>query len=150
MNRFEESKHPRDNDGKFTNKSGGNSEAGEAKRIFELAEKYGIEYNKDTSYQTVKARVEQAEKKSFINVQLFAPGLKDQSPKELQKSIKSHEKVIALHQYKIAHPELYIDDYKSAREEDIRHTVEYWKKEISNHQNMLEKAKKYLEEKNGK
>lgn len=62
MKRFEESKHPRDNDGKFTDKGGVNSGAGEAKRIFELAEKLGIEYNKNTSYQTVKARVEQAQK----------------------------------------------------------------------------------------
>ena len=32
MNRFKENEHPRDNDGKFTDKGGGNSEAGEAKR----------------------------------------------------------------------------------------------------------------------
>lgn len=62
MKRFEESKHPRDNGGKFTDKGGGNSGAGEAKRIFELAEKLGIEYNKNTNYQTIKARVEQAQK----------------------------------------------------------------------------------------
>lgn len=70
MNAFEESKHPRDKDGKFTDSGGGNSRAGEAKRIFELAEKLGIEYNKNTSYQTIKARVEQLEKAKRQNVSL--------------------------------------------------------------------------------
>lgn len=70
MNAFEESKHPRDKDGKFTDSGGGNLGAGEAKCIFELAEKYGIEYNENTSYQALRARVEQAEKAKQKNISL--------------------------------------------------------------------------------
>lgn len=54
---FEESKHPRDGDGKFTDKGGG-----EAKRVFKLADELGVPYDRNTSYQTVKARVEEAQK----------------------------------------------------------------------------------------
>lgn len=42
---FEESKHPRDGDGKFTYKGGG-----EAKHIFELADELGVPYDRNTSY----------------------------------------------------------------------------------------------------
>lgn len=54
---FEESKHPRDGDGKFTDKGGG-----EAKRVFELADELGVPYDRNTSYQTLKAKVEEAQK----------------------------------------------------------------------------------------
>lgn len=54
---FDESKHPRDGDGKFTDKGGG-----EAKRVFVLADELGVTYDRDTSYQALKARVEEAQK----------------------------------------------------------------------------------------
>lgn len=58
---FEENKHPRDGDGKFTDKGGG-----EAKRVFELADELGVPYDRNTSYQTVKARVEEAQNNSSL------------------------------------------------------------------------------------
>ncbi len=58
---FDESKHPRDGDGKFTDKGGG-----EAKRVFELADELGIPYDRDTSYQTLKAKVEEAQNGSSL------------------------------------------------------------------------------------
>lgn len=42
---FDEDKHPRDGDGKFTDKGGG-----EAKRVFELADELGVHYDRNTSY----------------------------------------------------------------------------------------------------
>lgn len=60
---FDESKHPRDSDGKFTDKSGG-----EAKRIFELADELGVPYDRDTSYQTLKARVEEAQRNDVVEL----------------------------------------------------------------------------------
>lgn len=54
---FDESQHPRDGDGKFTDKGGG-----EAKRVFELADELGVPYDRETSYQALKARVEEAQK----------------------------------------------------------------------------------------
>lgn len=60
---FEESKHPRDGDGKFTDKGGG-----EAKRVFELADELGVPYDRNTSYQTVKARVEEAQKNEVVEL----------------------------------------------------------------------------------
>lgn len=53
---FDEGKHPRDGDGKFTDKGGG-----EAKRVFELAEELGVHYDRNTSYQALKAKVEEAQ-----------------------------------------------------------------------------------------
>ena len=55
---FDETQHPRDNDGKFTDKGGG-----EAKRVFELADELGVPYDRNTSYQALKARVEEAQKR---------------------------------------------------------------------------------------
>ncbi len=60
---FEESKHPRDGDGKFTDKGGG-----EAKRVFELADKIGVPYDRNTSYQALKARVEEAQKYEVVEL----------------------------------------------------------------------------------
>lgn len=50
---FDESQHPRDNEGKFTDKGGG-----EAKRVFELADQLGIEYNRNTNFHTLQAKVQ--------------------------------------------------------------------------------------------
>lgn len=58
---FDESKHPRDGDGKFTDKGGG-----EAKRVFDLADELGVPYDRNTSYQTLKARVDEAQNSSSL------------------------------------------------------------------------------------
>lgn len=60
---FEESKHPRDGDGKFTDKGGG-----EAKRVFELADELGVPYDRNTNYQTLKAKVEEAQKNEVVEL----------------------------------------------------------------------------------
>lgn len=60
---FEESKHPRDGDGKFTDKGGG-----EAKRVFELADELGVAYDRNTRYQALKARVEEAQKNEVVEL----------------------------------------------------------------------------------
>ena len=58
---FDETQHPRDNDGKFTDKGGG-----EAKRVFELADELGVPYDRNTSYQALKARVEESQNSSRL------------------------------------------------------------------------------------
>lgn len=60
---FDESKHPRDGDGKFTDKGGG-----EAKRVFELADELGVPYDRNTSYQALKARVEETQKNDVVEL----------------------------------------------------------------------------------
>lgn len=60
---FDESKHPRDGDGKFTDKGGG-----EARRVFELADELGVPYDRNTSYQTLKARVDEAQKNDIVEL----------------------------------------------------------------------------------
>lgn len=60
---FDESKHPRDGDGKFTDKG-----VGEAKRVFELADKLGVPYDRNTSYQALKARVEETQKNDVVEL----------------------------------------------------------------------------------
>lgn len=60
---FDESKHPRDGDGKFTDKGGG-----EARRIFELADELGVPYDRNTSYQALKARVDEAQKNEVVEL----------------------------------------------------------------------------------
>lgn len=144
MSTFDESKHPRDNDGKFTDKGGENSKAGEAKRVFELADKLGIDYNKDTSFQTIKARVEQAEKKGFINVQLFAPGIKNQSEKELNRSLKSYTAQRDLHIDKIKHPEKYLEAVRLDDENYMQGIKIKWAKEAEEHQRRIDEVKERL------
>lgn len=58
---FDEGKHPRDGDGKFTDKGGG-----EAKRVFKLADELGVPYDRNTSYQALKAKVEEAQNGSSL------------------------------------------------------------------------------------
>lgn len=147
---FDENKHPRDDEGRFADKSGKNSNTGEAKRVFELAEKYGIEYNRDTNYQALKARVEQKARKGFINIQLFSPGIKQQSENELNRSLKSYTAKRDLHIDKIKHPEKYLEAVRLDDENYMRGIIIKWTKEVEEHQRRIDEIKERLKNEFGR
>lgn len=154
MANFDESKHQRDDGGKFTDGNGG-----EAKRIFDEAQRLGIDTKGIDNLDVIKAKVEEKkrlqsdgesgkikQRNGFINLRLFGR-IKDQTPKELAKTIKSEQKRIAEHKEKIQNPEKYSPNWDN---EDIKARegrIKYWQKEIANHTNMLNQAMKVLEDK---
>lgn len=157
-----EDKHPRDEDGKFTDKGG--SSIGEARRLFARAKELGVPIDKDyINFNALKTKVAEKEKelqsannddtikntrKGFINIQLFAPGrLENQTVKELNKSIKSTQKSIDLHKDKIKNPQKYCLDWDKKTESEKRGSIEYWQKEVKGKTAFMERAQKVLKEK---
>lgn len=162
---WSEDKHPRDEDGKFTDKGG--SPIGEAQRLFARAKELGVPIDKDyINYNALKTKVAEKEKelqsannddtikntrKRFINIQLFAPGrLENQTVKELKRTAKSLQENIDLHKDKIKNPAKYCQDWDSIDKQKKKGRIKFWEKEIKNHSEQLVKAKKLIGEKNGK
>lgn len=155
MANFDESKHPRDGGGKFTDGNGG-----EAKRVFEEAQRLGIDTKGIDNLDVVKAKVEEKkrlqsdgesgkikQRNGFIDIQLFAPGIEKQSPKELEKTIKSTEKKIAEHKDKIQNPRKHCSDWDEISQIKKEGRIRFWEKEIQNQAQQLEHANKLLQEK---
>lgn len=141
MAKWNESEHPRDDDGKFTDETGG----GKTQWITSKRDFSNVQANEnDLQYDSENGKIKQ--NKGFINIQLFG-GIKDQTPKELVKTIKSEQKKIVEHKEKIQNPEKYSPNWDN---EDLRARegrIKYWQKEIANHTNMLNEAMEILEEK---
>lgn len=62
MANFDESKHPRDDGGKFTDGNGG-----EAKRVFDEAQRLGIDTKGIDNLDVIKAKVEEKKRSNHIN-----------------------------------------------------------------------------------
>lgn len=166
---FDESKHPRDDDGKFTDGNGSrwttskrdysNVQGGEAQRVFDEAKQLGVDTKGIDNLDVIKAKVEEKkrlqsdsgsgkikQRDGFIDIRLFG-SIKDQTPKELAKTIKSEQKRIAEHKEKIQNPEKYSPNWDNEDKNIREGRIKYWQKEIANHTNMLDQAMKVLEEK---
>ncbi len=170
MANFDESKHPRDDDGKFTDGNGSqwttskrdysNVQGGVAQRVFDEAKQLGIDTKGIDNLDVIKAKVEEKkrlqsdggsgkikQKNGFIDIQLFAPGIDKQSPKELEKTIKSTEKKIAEHKDKIQNPRKHCSDWDEISQIKKEGRIRFWEKEIQNQTQQLEQANKLLQEK---
>lgn len=140
MANFDESKHPRDDDGKFTDGNG--SRWTTSKRDYSNVqgeEKKRLQSNGESG--KIKQR------NGFIDIQLFAPGIDKQSSKELEKTIKSTEKKIAEHKDKIQNPRKYCSDWDEISQIKKEGRIRFWEKEIQNQTQQLEQANKLLQEK---
>ena len=84
-------------------------------------------------------------KRPFININLFAANYSNQSVKELNKSIRSHEKQIEKHKYKIAHPQEFYKDWALFSKKKQEGCLDRWKKEIGNFKNQIAHINKELE-----
>jgi len=84
-------------------------------------------------------------KRPFININLFAANYSNQSVKELNKSIRSHEKQIEKHKYKIAHPQEFYKDWTLFSKEKQEGCLGKWKKEIRNFENQIAHINRELE-----
>lgn len=146
MAKWNESEHPRDDDGKFTDgTSGGRTQWITSKRDFSNVQAD----EKDLQYDSENGKIKH--NKGFINIQLFAPRLEEQSPQELEKTIKSHEKIMEIHKDKIKNPEKHCSDWESIDQRKKDGRIEYWKKEIKNHTKLIKKAQELIKErKDGK
>lgn len=147
MKEFDESKHPRGDDGKFTD--GNNS--GKTQWITSKRDYSNVQGIDKKVLQSDNGNDKITKNQSFIDIQLFAPSLEDQSPKELEKTIKSTQKSIDLHKQKIANPEQYCATWEQYDERKKQGAIKFWEKEIAGKTAFVENAKKILEEKkNGK
>ena len=130
---WNESDHPRNKDGEFTD---GNDSG-----------KKGYDSRTDTPVSRAAKKIEEKKKRFKISLDFFAEkGLKNQSPKELSKGIKSLKKKIEIHNKKISNPRAYCKDWDSMSRIRQEGLIEYWRKETINHKNGIEERKKLLEE----
>lgn len=75
MAKWNESEHPRDDDGKFTDGTGG----GRMQWITSKRDFSNVQADeKDLQYDSENGKIKH--NKGFINIQLFAPRLEEQSP----------------------------------------------------------------------
>ncbi|MBQ8393205.1 MAG: hypothetical protein IJX51_05475 [Clostridia bacterium] len=130
MAEFKESEHPRDKDGKFTDK---NSTSKSKFRIL---------------FNALKKR------KVRINLQFFSEkAIKNQTDEEIKSGIKNLKKVRELHEYKISHPQEYYVNWDKMSKIEQEGRLWTWQKEINNHtkgiDDRLEELRKRGEE-NGK
>lgn len=150
--KYEEEKHPRDQDGKFTDGNGGVSEyrqnAGyneilkddNAKRA-KLAKKYSSTPDKDLTNMGLTKGV----KPFKIDIQFFATDYSKQSNKSLSSSLKNHKKQIEGHRYKIENPESFYREWNQMQSKEKEGRLTQWQKEINNFENQIIKINAEIE-----
>ena len=104
---WREEDHPRDDDGKFTDEKGC--------------------YRQNTSYSEIKSRM------ALIPLTFFED-LSRQSVPQLQKGIKSKQKVIEHHREKIANPKAIYAEWDSFDDRRKANAIAHWEKEIKTHE----------------
>lgn len=119
MAEWDESKHKRDRADRF-------AEQEEKKQALRKI------YESDPPHSK-KGEIEQPTRPS-LNVQLFAAkNYSGWGTREMKKSIRSHQKTIALHEDKIRNPEKYVPGWNNLNDIRRKQIVNGWKKEIFNY-----------------
>ena len=119
MAEWDESKHKRDRDGRFAEQE---EKKQELRKIYESDPPH-----------SKKGEIEQPARPS-INVQLFAAkNYSGWGTREMKKSIRSHQKTIALHEDKIRNPEKYVPGWNNLNDIRRKQIINGWKKEIFNY-----------------
>lgn len=131
MAEWDESKHKRDRDGRF-------AEQEEKKQALRKI------YESDPPHSK-KGEIEQPTRPS-LNVQLFAAkNYSGWGTREMKKSIRSHQKTIALHEDKIRNPEKYYPNEWNQYDDNIKQQfIKKWQKEISNYRRDISRIEKEL------
>lgn len=120
MAEWDESKHKRDRDGRFAEQEEKKKQA--LRKIYESDPPH-----------SKKGEVEQPTRPS-LNVQLFAAkNYSGWGTREMKKSIRSHQKTIALHEDKIRNPEKYVPGWNNLNDIRRKQIINGWKKEIFNY-----------------
>ena len=127
---WSESDHPRDEDGKFTDK-----QSKFDRQQFEK-EKLASKFAETDGKTSIP----------FINPQLFSLGIEQMSYKELVRSQKSIEKKKSLHEDKISNPAKHIPNWDSYSEQKKIGQIKSWRKEITNYNNQLKRIKERIDE----
>ena len=127
---WDESKHKRDSDGKF---------ARQEEKKQELRKIYGSDF-------PYSKKGEVQDKKSFANIQLFAAkNYSGWDVREMKKSIRSHQRTIALHKDKIMNPEKYYPlEWSRYNDATKQQFIRKWQKEIANYQRDISRIEEEL------
>lgn len=115
--KWDESKHPRDKDGKFTTAQYNAMSIGELKDIAATPK----------------------QKLLKMDLQFFTErDIKNQDSNSLKRAIRKYRSNIALHQDKINNPRKYIPDWDTKDVREQNGIVRSWNKEIRNYSNSIE------------
>ena len=128
---FKESEHPRDADGKFTDRASG----GEEKSLEEIAKEIFPHLTEDR--KLVK-----------IDLQFFTEKETDLPKQEsisIKRSIRKLRRRISEHEDKVAHPEKYSSDWDNLSERRRQKRLEYWKTEIKEFEKSIQRRVSELE-----
>lgn len=123
MAEFNETEHPREDDGKFTSKG--------------TKPDHSMSEERESVAKRKWEGDSQSPNESKMHIQLFAAKIADQSERELRKSRKSLEKRIEEHKYKIAHPEDEYSDWNTFSDELKQKKLNWWRKEIKGFEQTL-------------
>lgn len=91
-----------------------------------------------------KPRLDRIEKKLKLDLQFFAEDIEKQSDNNLEKGIRTLEKRIKEHEYKIRHPEEFYNDWNNVDQEVKLGRLKHWKKEIANFEKSIVTRKRIL------
>lgn len=139
MGTFKESEHPRDKDGKFTDKG-----AEYKSRIKRLRENF--ERRKQRKTKSRVGRLIEKRKVRKIGLQFFAEeALKTQTIREIRKGIRTLDKRIAEHQEKIANPQNTFTEWETFTEERKHKEINHWKNEIISFREAIKNREEEIE-----
>ena len=130
---FDESKHPRDERGRFTNGS-------------------SRHYAQNMSYAEIM-RADRERERQLVKIPLgfFAEkGLEIQGPNQLRKGIKKKQIKIEEHIWKINNPEKVYPNWGTFSEERKQREINHWKQEISTHLEEIAERETLIKEKEEK
>lgn len=100
---------------------------------------YPIARDENGAQKKTVAKDEERGRIKDAGLQFFAESdIQYQKSNQLRKGIKSLQKRITEHQYKIAHPEEFYDDWGVRSEKEKSDAITYWKKEIKRYQDSID------------
>lgn len=143
--RWEENKHPRDNDGKFSSKEVANYEEKYANMVkVQASQERGFDVSNQKTYD-----VSSGKEKEAINIQLFAsPGIEEQGVDELKKSKKSIQENIEEHYEKLKNVDQYCKQTKGDPAKYREGLIRRWKDEIVKKKKIIARIEEKLKDEN--
>lgn len=144
---FDESKHPRDANGKFTAKGGA-----PATPYKDLLEANGYD-TADMSEEWAEYFAKELGITKMVRIPLNffgEKGLESQGINQLKKGISTKQKKIAFHRWKIENPQEVYSDWDSFDEERKQRALRHWEQEIETHLKEIAEREKLIRQKEKK
>ena len=142
---FDESKHPRDAKGRFTDGKRSDSNSSTYKAALNAAGYDTTDMSDEWAEHLAKDIG--ADKRIHIPLDFFAEkGLEKQSARELRKGIRHLKKEIERHKVKILNPDRIYSNWTSVPEHIKQGYIEHWKKETKTFEESIDNRIKRLKE----